>query len=372
MTRKRDRFSGLGRKGERGQALPMMIVWLIFVMVMLAVVAYLGKIYVNYRQLQASTDAAALAAGQALPNSVTTAAIADAKLFSSLPGGNNIYSDFSGVSFPVTSGMPTDPLFLCSTTLSTMGLPCSSSTSPPLYNAVKVAQSAKVPLSFLNYFSSVLGANPSITLTATSTASGRLLNGGPYNVVIILDTTASMQSADGDASNCGSQSKIWCAMQGAQTFLQNITPCYTTPCSGSDSNGNYANPLNEVALMVFPGFVETTPPTPLISTEVTGLAGTYPWEVADEFNYTTPGTGSQLIGASNISPYTQYCTGSGTPPSCSGTTQISNMIEQYEIVPFSSDYWSSSATLAPAALNTSSNLVKAVNNPPYYSGLPPM
>ena len=92
--------------------------------------------------------------------------------------------------------------------------------------------------------------------------------------------------------------------------------------------------------------------------------------MADEFNYTTPGTGSQLIGASNISPYTQYCTGSGTPPSCSGTTQISNMIEQYEIVPFSSDYWSPAATLAPAALNTSSNLVKAVNNPPYYSGAP--
>jgi hypothetical protein len=80
----------------------------------------------------------------------------------------------------------------------------------------------------------------------------------------------------------------------------------------------------------------------------------------DEFNYnitTTPHTGSQMITSANISPYTLYT---------AGISATSETIEQYEIVPFSSDYWDSSATIAPALLNTSSNLVKAVWYPPYY------
>ena len=371
MIRQRKCFSGLGRKDERGQALLTVIVWLVFVVAMLAVVVDLGTVYVSYRQLQASTDAAALAAGQDLPNGVTSGANTNAQLFSSLPGGKNVYTDLSGVSMP-TSGATPDPLFYCSTTLSGLGLPCTSAT-PVLYNAVRVQQKATVPLNILRFFTSFLGAHvtPSLNIMTTSTSSGRLLNGGPYNVVVILDTTQSMQSGDGDAANnpnCSGHSKIWCAMQGVQTFLANITPCYTSPCSGSDSGDNYSNPLNEVALMVFPGF--KTSGAGDISVLGTGLNNTYPWEVMDEYDYTRPGTGSPLITSTNISNYTQYCTGSGTPPTCVGTTQISEMVEQYEIVPFSSDYWASSATTAPAALNTSSNLVEAVKNPPYYGGAP--
>lgn len=365
MIRQRKCFSGLGRKDERGQALLTVIVWLIFVVAMLAVVVDLGTVYVSYRQLQASTDAAALAAGQDLPNGVTSGAATNAQLFSSLPGGKNVYTDLSGVSMPITSGMAQDPLFYCSTTLSGMGLPCTNST-PVLYNAVKVDQKATVPLNILSFFTGFLGAHvtPSLNIMTTSTASGRLLNGGPYNVVVILDTTDSMQDGDGDATNnpnCAGESKIQCAMNGVQTFLENITPCYTTPCSGSDSGGNYSNPLNEVALMLFPGFKETPVGFSVLGT---GLANTSPWEVPDEYDYTTttPKTGSLLITSTNISPYTNYC-----PTGTCTAAETSQMIEQYEIVPFSSDYWSLSAITAPAALNTGSHLVEAVKHAPYYS-----
>ena len=368
MIRPRKCFSGPGRKDERGQALLTVIVWLVFVVAMLAVVVDLGTVYVSYRQLQASTDAAALAAGQDLPNGVTSGANANAQAFSSLPGGKNVYTELSGVSMP-TSGTSSNPLFYCSTTLSGMGLPCTTAT-PVLYNAVRVQQKATVPLSILSFFTSFLGANvtPSLNIMTTSTASGRLLNGGPYNVVIILDTTVSMQSDDGDAANnpnCSGYSKIWCAMQGVQTFLANITPCYVAPC-GTGTGGNVTNPLNEVALMVFPGFKISGSGD--ISTLGTGLSNTDPWEVQDEYDWNptgTPPTGSNRITSANISPYTNYC-----PTGTCTTAQASQMIEQYEIVPFSSDYWDSSATTAPAALNTSSPLVQAVDYFPYFSGAP--
>jgi len=346
MNRKRMYFAGPGkrlategRRNERGQAIVVLVIWFVFVLAMAAVVADLGTVYLSYRQLQASTDAAALAAGQALPSTSTTLASNAASLYGAVSGGMNVYSSMTSVS--MVSGYPK---FLCSTTLSGMGLGCSAAT--PIYNAVTVKQQATVPLNFLNYFSAALGAHPSMKIATSATASGRMANGGPYNVVIILDTTVSMQDGDGDAANnpnCNGQSKIQCATQGIQTFLANITPCYTIPCN--------SNPLNVVALMVFPGFV--TSGGNVLSQELSPVpTGTYPWYVADEYNGSSPS-----IGASNISQYKQY----------NGSGGASNMVEEYEIVPFSSDYWASTATKAPAALNTSSNLVKAVLNAPYYT-----
>ena len=222
MNQKREYFGGPERRSERGQALILAVVWIFFVIAMAAVVVDLGSVYVSYRQLQASTDAAALAGGQDLPSANFTAATTDANNYgATTSGGNpweeNVYANMSNVT---TTSTPQ-----CSNTLKTMGLPCTASS---VYNAISVKQQATVPLRFLNFFSAALGGvHPSMTIATTSMASGRLQNGGPYNIVIILDTTDSMQDGDGDASNnpdCSGLSKIQCAQQGVQPFWRIYSP----------------------------------------------------------------------------------------------------------------------------------------------------
>jgi Flp pilus assembly protein TadG len=225
-------------RDERGQIVPMLMAGLLIAMFGLTAISVdLGNVYLTFQQLQASTNAAALAGAQALPN---TTASTQATHFSSALGNLNAYPNLSNVTEVTT--------IKCLTTLETEGLPCYS---PAGGNAVQVTQSASVKL----YFASLLGAPP-VALSTTATAAGRGANDGPYNVVMILDTTASMGSPDGTAE-CGSMTRLQCAVKGIQTLLLQLAPCEATVQTCTVSGGVANNSVDNVALFTFPN-VSTT------------------------------------------------------------------------------------------------------------------
>ena len=103
------------------------------------------------------------------------------------------------------------------------------------YNAIEVQEQATVPF-LLGQFS----ASARSTLTATSLA-GASGTGGlpPLNVMIVLDTTVSMNDSDsnGNITTCGvnNPTRIQCAMFGVRILLAEMWPTQ-----------------DQVGLMVFP------------------------------------------------------------------------------------------------------------------------
>jgi hypothetical protein len=162
------------------------------------------------------------------------------------------------------------------------------------------------------FFATILGIR-TMTITATSTAAMRGAKVGAHNVVIVLDTTQSMNDTD-SSSNCNN-TRISCALSGIQMLLASLTPCGSS--CGTVTGGNVANPVDEVSLMVFPGLTSTSQQQ-------------YDYDCS---NSTAP----------QISPYS-YPT-----------------LPTYQIIPFSSDYRTSDAA---TTLNSSSNLARATGAAP--------
>jgi len=117
--------------------------------------------------------------------------------------------------------------------------------SPPgggtAYNAIKVQQTAKVNL----WFGGLIGLR-TMNLAAVSQAAMRGGNDIPYNLAVIMDTTASMGQVAKNNPNC-TTTPIACAVQGLMVMLQNMDPCaLNTSCSASTPY------VDDVALFVFP------------------------------------------------------------------------------------------------------------------------
>jgi Flp pilus assembly protein TadG len=181
-----------------------------------SLVVDLGRGMLVRRQLQASTDSAALAAARTLPNSNFSTV---AMQYSSAVGSLNQNGAFTVDSISIQGK--------CLTTVSSWGNPCTS-TSP---NAVSVIESATIP----TFFARVVGIK-TLKVSAMSTAS-RGANPQPYNVAIILDTTPSMNTND---SNCGA-SQLQCASNAVQQLLQGLAPS-----------------LDSVSLFTFPNVTSTS------------------------------------------------------------------------------------------------------------------
>jgi Flp pilus assembly protein TadG len=176
---------------EAGQVLVWIVVGAIAFLAMVGFVIDVGHVFNAHRELQASADAAALAAAQDLPD--VSMATARAIEFSSSPGQKNVHPDLDNVTTEVT------PKCFSST-----GLPCNPA------NGIVVRESANVPTFFLR----VIGVD-SFDISARSTAS---MKGGaalPMDVVIILDRTGSM---------CQPCSKIANAKEGILAFLSAMRP----------------------------------------------------------------------------------------------------------------------------------------------------
>ena len=241
-------------------------------------------IYVK-SNLQASANVAALAGGQNIPSgTATTTAIS----YGAQSGQKNFFS---------AQTVTTTPTLKCLTALQNLngaglGIPCLTYGSQAAANAIAVTQTAVVP----TFFAGVLGIN-SVTISATATASSKGGAPPPLNVMIILDTTASMNSTDANCTVPGIShpSRLQCASYGVQVLLGQLLPS-----------------VDQVGLMVFPGLTNQS-------------------QVPKEYD----------------------C--SSSTPSIANYTTAANAV--YQIISSSSDYRTSASA---SSLNTSSNLAKAI------------
>jgi Flp pilus assembly protein TadG len=295
-------------KDQSGQMLPVMAFMTVAFLSTAALSIDLGRAYFDYRELQASTNAAALAGAQSLPQTTATANATD---YSSVTGDLNAATTLPNVS--LVSGYPK---LLCLTTLKNIGVACSA---PANANAIQVKQQMVVPLFFAQLF-----GKQSLTLVATATAGMRGSVAAPYNVAIIVDTTASMSDTDSD-SQCNS-SRLSCALAGVQVLLKNLAPCGAsmTTC-GSVTSGNVANPVDVVSLFTFPN--------------VTPATASADYDCSGSTNPTTEPYTAPTAGASSY-------TNAGSPT-----------VATYQITPFNSDYRSSDTA---TTLSTTSNIVLAI------------
>jgi Flp pilus assembly protein TadG len=191
---------------EDGQAFVLFAVAAVAVFAFASFAVDIGRVIVFQRKLQASADAAGLAAAVDLPNA--TAAAAHVAAYGSGSGGKNA---IPGLAVTVT------PTFKCVTSIGQGSPQCVLDPSKP--NAIVVTEHADVPL----LFGGVIGWS-SMAISASSTA---LVQGGsrPLDIMLVMDTTASMSAACGaSVPGIASPSKLQCAKAGAQALLTKLRP----------------------------------------------------------------------------------------------------------------------------------------------------
>jgi hypothetical protein len=319
------------RKSERGQIFPLVAVMMGTFFCMCGYVIDAGRVYLSYQQLQASTDAAALAGGQALGLGTNTPSAA-ATQYSSTSGGVNTAGVMTGVTMT--------PTLKCLSTLVAQGIPCFGGGS---YNAIQVSQTGVVPMTFARFF-----GTSQVSLTATATAAMAGAATTPYNVAIIVDSTASMNDTD-SGSNCNS-SRITCALNGVNTLLGELYPCASSVKTCSVSGGVASNAVDQVALFTFPNMTTTT------TSNDTTCATTAP--TTNNVNTFASSTLNTTTGTATIPFTTTTTTGTGKNQKTTTTTvqmtyQVTNGLGTNG---FLSDYRASDTS---GSLNTSSPLSMA-------------
>jgi hypothetical protein len=249
---------------QEGQVIYLVAVALIVLLGMAALSIDIGFALHAQRELQASTDAAATAGANELPNAAN--AVTYAWCFSGV-GTSNLPASFKG-SMTCPAGTQTQgsnlagdlpnvqmvsgyPNVACVNTLQDV-LPCNSPDNTS--NAIQVKETVQIQ----TFFAKVLGFK-TITLYAQAEAAERS-SAVPFNIAIVLDTTASMEQTD---PNCttpsnwpngrASYTKEDCAKAGAATMLQELSPWVP--------NSNPPVALQEVGLLVFPGLSGTVTST---------------------------------------------------------------------------------------------------------------
>jgi len=222
---------------QSGQILP----WAMFMAVGLFALGGLsvdlGRAYVADAQLQSYANSAALAAaGEVYNASTTNGATTYANNYSGSSGGYNVNPSLGTVTTTITQ--------MCVNMLMPSGTSCPSSGA--VANAIKVTQTATVPMTFMK----LLGKS-SMTVSASAMAS---MQGTvkPYNVAIIVDATASMSDAPASGSCTGFSTQFACALNGVATLLGNINPCAGV-LNCSQSNAKF-----RVAIFSFPNVSSAT------------------------------------------------------------------------------------------------------------------
>jgi len=300
-------------RGEEGQIIPWVILLMFFFLGMCALTIDVGHAMLVQRELQASTDAAALAAAQRLDYSdYATYALN----YSAAAGKYNQYTDYG-------SSTPTITPY-CSATVAGPGfnIPCTA-TSP---NAVMVTETVAVPMFFTQYI-----GIPTMNVGASAYASKGAIP-QPYNVAIILDTTPSMNYSD---SSCHDENgntiyvngkyatQLQCATLGVQQLLTGLAPS-----------------VDYLSLFTFPAITTTS-----ISAETDCSGSTQPNVTA----YTFP-----TMGASSLTnpSYTGAIYNSSGSKVGTGT-----YTSTYQVVGYATDYRSNDKS---TTISTSSSLANAV------------
>ncbi len=236
---------------QRGQLLPWMALLMILFLGFAGLAMDLGQAYIAYRELQASSDAAALAGGYAM--SITGETTSQVQSYASKYGsaascsyggcpGSNVNPNLGAATITVT-------LSCNSFVTSTVGVSCGG---PGANNAIKVVQTAQVQTPFIHILNMLGVHSPSLlNLTATSSASMLGAANSPYNIAVVVDSTGSMADPDGDGNCTGTREA--CAMQGVQSLLSGLTPC-----SPGSSSSSCNSAFDSVGLFVFPNVVANT------------------------------------------------------------------------------------------------------------------
>ncbi len=182
------------RPRERGQVLVLALVFIVVVLLGLAaLVVDVGYAYYAHRSLQASTDAAALAGAQELPDANMAKSVALS--YGGQSGGKNAHNNIPGVM----------------TTVATKCIASVPGCEP--YNALVVTENAaKVP----TIFAKLLGIdhfNIKVTATACSPCGVQ-----PTDIMLVLDRTGSM-CEDHNGNGDPACTDLMNAKNGIKTFL---------------------------------------------------------------------------------------------------------------------------------------------------------
>jgi Flp pilus assembly protein TadG len=237
---------------ERGQILYMTALVMTTIFGFCGFVIDSGRMYLNYQELQASTDSAALAGGWGLPSGTT--AIANANQFSSLTNDNNAEGNLKSVA--MVTGYPAVKCI----SYTYVQIPCAGANGT--YNVIQVKQQAVVNMTLAQFF----GAK-SVTIQATATASSKGSVAKPYNIAVILDQTASMSQSNSDSctdpynSNKPYTTRNACSLVGLKTLLLNTAPCtgnYTGASGTGNCPTNGTSAVDMISVFVFPNFEYNT------------------------------------------------------------------------------------------------------------------
>jgi hypothetical protein len=301
---------------QSGQMLALVALSMTVLLGVSGLVIDVGNAYVVRSQLQNSANAAALAAAGYIYNSgsasITATTVAD-QYGSTGPSNTN----------PYASAAPTVQE-VCLNMLMPSGTGCTSSSAP---NAVRVTETASV-----NTFFGFLFGVPKFSTSVTATASMQGSSAQPWNVAIILDATGSMNFAD---PNCGAgQTEFTCATNAIQGMLGEVNPCKPGYSTCATSNANL-----HIALFSFPGISTST-------------------VANDTTNCTTPGFMAYTLPTTTGTTYSPLSYSESGSGGGSGGGGSSTWTATYEIVPFTSDYYSATAS---NNLNSSSTLVNAIS-----------
>lgn len=299
-------------RDQRGQSAVLVTVMIFAVMGLSAAGVETGHVYYAYRLLQASTNAAALAGAQAMPDITESSALVTK--YSSEANQENATNLLQGDSVSTN--------YYCSSNGKLLNVPCEapttgSCTSGSSCNALTVTQTAKANL----WFGGLLGVK-TMNLSYSATASMRGGSDIPYNIAVIIDTTASMASGY-SGGGCNGSSEISCAVAGLKTMLEQMDPCYlNTTCTASTPY------VDGVALFVFPA----------VNNAATNIAkdttcpSSNPKIVPYSFTNVTPGATQNLFLPISTTLYPNYA----------GT---------YEVVPFNDTYKTSDETTTLSSLD---------------------
>ena len=242
-------------KDERGQSAAVLLVMISTVMGFAGLSIETGHVYYAYRLLQASTNAAALAAAYDMPDIGTSSSPSAGTSYYNLyeysaeSGEENASSMLTSVSISAN--------FYCSSNSTTLNVGCmtppsgdgSCSGNSSGCNAVTATQTATIPL----WFGGLVGFK-SLNVQAQASAAMRGGANTPWNIAVIIDTTNSMTHSDG-GNQCNS-TQIVCAIDGFQVLLQDLYPCSLGQTCNSTTQT--VTPVDSVSLFVFPGLVDTT------------------------------------------------------------------------------------------------------------------
>ncbi len=342
---------------DHGQTMALVALAMTVIVGTVALALDAGHAQYTYRQLQQTTDSAALAAARAVPTATMATQItgltSTQRSFSSV-NSNGIAAQYSAVtggmnqrsSLPLVTVTTT---LKCFSTLKAIGLPCIGNVP---YNAVQVTSTSVMP----TYFAGVLG-HPSLTLSTTSTAAIRGGSPRPSNVAVIIDTTLSMNLFD---TNCG-YTQMQCSLNGFQILLKHLSPCGANQVSCNASNGVATNSFDRVALFTFPNVTASTAArdyncTSAIQSSLLNVINDPTYGMITMMPYSTwDGIPTATAWTFPSTTATSYSPGGGS----NGT---------YQITPFISDYRTSDAA---TTLNTSSILVQAAGAVPNCGGIAP-